>query len=483
MDLLTRIHGFFFPMVARRYGRDGIALFSCGPDVVRGKSHEDNKYSVEEEGMDQGGWTRHRAGGLGERAEFYSRGLGWFPTRENMKWVLFCVAFTLSTHAKERPWARHTIDQSSKGADGVRVADVNGDGLLDIATGWEEGGVVRAYLHPGRGREKGLWPAVTVGMVQSAEDAVFVDLDEDGAMDVVSSCEGKTKSMFVHWSPGRGAEFLKSDRWQTEVIPVTEKKQSWMYALPMQLDERSGKDLVVGSKGANGSVGWLEIPGGDRDVSKWKFHKLQSAGWIMSLIAVDMDDDGDEDVLVSDRRGSRRGVYWLEYPGANLVTNQWKRHDVGGRDREVKFISFNDLDQDGRKDVIAIDKGSVIWYRGLEGGKWKEHVIPLPQGVGGGKSAVVFDVDGDGRNDVVFSCEGATGRLSGTRWLSWRRAPYDRIWESHEIAGEPGLKYDRLVPSDVDGDGDLDLLCCEERDQLGVFWYENPFGGNNAGRK
>ena len=23
---------------------------------------------------------------------------------------------------------------------------------------------------------------------------------------------------------------------------------------------------------------------------------------------------------------------------------------------------------------------------------------------------------------------------------------------------------------------DLDILCCEERDQLGVFWYENPFG-------
>jgi hypothetical protein len=27
---------------------------------------------------------------------------------------------------------------------------------------------------------------------------------------------------------------------------------------------------------------------------------------------------------------------------------------------------------------------------------------------------------------------------------------------------------------DVDGDGDLDLMSCEERDQLGVFWYENP---------
>jgi hypothetical protein len=26
----------------------------------------------------------------------------------------------------------------------------------------------------------------------------------------------------------------------------------------------------------------------------------------------------------------------------------------------------------------------------------------------------------------------------------------------------------------LDGDGDLDVITCEERDQLGVIWYENP---------
>jgi hypothetical protein len=27
---------------------------------------------------------------------------------------------------------------------------------------------------------------------------------------------------------------------------------------------------------------------------------------------------------------------------------------------------------------------------------------------------------------------------------------------------------------DLDGDGDLDVLTCEERAGLGVIWYENP---------
>ena len=88
---------------------------------------------------------------------------------------------------------------------------------------------------------------------------------------------------------------------------------------------------------------------------------------------------------------------------------------------------------------------------------------------------VVSDINGDGRNDLVFSCEGAKAPLSGVRWLSWDRSPLEGTWSDHEVSGPEGLKYDRLVVSDVDGDGDPDLLCCEERDQLGVFWYENPF--------
>ena len=46
-------------------------------------------------------------------------------------------------------WPRHVIDSSFSGADGVRLADVNNDNLMDIATGWEEGGFTKVYVHPG----------------------------------------------------------------------------------------------------------------------------------------------------------------------------------------------------------------------------------------------------------------------------------------------------------------------------------------------
>ena len=42
------------------------------------------------------------------------------------------------------------------------------------------------------------------------------------------------------------------------------------------------------------------------------------------------------------------------------------------------------------------------------------------------------------------------------------------------MGGQTGVKFDRIAPADLDGDGDMDLITCEERDQLGVIWYENP---------
>ena len=45
----------------------------------------------------------------------------------------------------------------------------------------------------------------------------------------------------------------------------------------------------------------------------------------------------------------------------------------------------------------------------------------------------------------------------------------------HEISGEEeGAKFDLIQTLDLDGDGDLDIVTCEERDNLGVIWYENP---------
>ncbi|MFP6672147.1 MAG: VCBS repeat-containing protein [Pirellulaceae bacterium] len=378
------------------------------------------------------------------------------------------------------PWKRHTIDGSSRGADGVRLADVNGDGLQDMVTGWEEGGVVRLYLNPGPKRSQRPWPAVTVGKVKSPEDAVFADLDGDGSHDVISCCEGRVRSVFIHWAPKDPRQYLAADAWSTTPIPAVQGKQMWMYCLPMQIDGQHGVDLLVGAKGSGATVGWLQAPRDPRKVAGWRFHSLYKAGWIMSLESLDVDHDGDQDVVVSDRKGARPGVLWLENPGpaASAAGKSWPEHRIGGDGLEVMFLAVADLDQDGHTDVVTSTRNKKLLFfrrQSVDPIRWQSYAIANPHDVPWGKAVAVADINGDGRLDLVHATNtGGKRSAPGLVWMSYRQKVTESRWQAHDISGLEGVKFDLIQVLDLDGDQDLDVISCEERDNLGVFWYENP---------
>src|SRR5688572_11811955 len=284
--------------------------------------------------------------------------------------------------ASGTPWVRHTIDDSSRGADGVRLADLNHDGLLDIVTGWEEGGLIRVYLNPGTPKAKEKWPAVTVGTSGSVEDAVPVDLDGDGVMDVVSSSEGKTRRMSVHWGPKLKSDYLNPAAWKTEVLPASENRMMWMFCLPLQVDGKHGIDLIAGGKGPGAQVGWFEAPADSRALSDWKWHPMREAGWIMSLVPADMDADDDLDIVITDRKDAISGCYWLENPGLGKAQTQlWRGHLIGGAGREVMFLKLADLDRDGLQDVLVATRPKEILYlrrKDRTGKSWESHAIKRP---------------------------------------------------------------------------------------------------------
>jgi hypothetical protein len=192
-----------------------------------------------------------------------------------------------------------------------------------------------------------------------------------------------------------------------------------------------------------------------------------------------MDGDGDLDILASDRKGTRRGVFWLENPGQSATAEgvKWIEHRVGPGDREVMFLAVADLDDQVRRAIVCAVKGrgiTVYWTPENEVDGWQTHEIAMPDHCGSGKGVAICDVDLDGRQDVIFSCEHATDGKSGVRWLSYNRGALDPVWRDREISGPEGVKFDRIELLDLDRDGDQDVLTCEERDNLGVIWYENP---------
>jgi hypothetical protein len=400
--------------------------------------------------------------------------------------VLASLGLSPDTGRADRgtPWARHVIDDTSRGADGVRLMDVNGDGLMDIATGWEEGGAIRAYINPGPAQVTAPWPMVTVASVTDAEDAVFVDLDADGAMDVVTSAEGTTRGVFVSWAPSNPAEYLDPTRWRTEKIPSS-AGWAWMFAVPMQVDGRAGIDIVAGAKWG-GKIGWFESPTTNpRDLSQWSFHLMDGVGWTMSLIPCDMDDDGDLDIIVTDRYNDvgLQGTRWLQNPGTGTAAQKqpWPNQFIGAQGCEVMLSTLSDLDRDGLDDLIVPIRvpGSFSFFRRQLPPlpAWHEYSIAAPPNVGTPKAVNVGDINLDGKPDLVVSFANTPAGASGVVWMSYASLPIDPVWLDHEISGATGTKFDLVVLLDLDNDGDLDVITTEEQwggPGLGVIWYENP---------
>jgi len=254
-----------------------------------------------------------------------------------------------------------------------------------------------------------------------------------------------------------------------------------MFCLPMDVDGSNGIDLVVGSKNPSGQVGWLESPPPEsvRELSQWKYHPWQDAGWIMSLKPFDFDGDNDLDVLVSDRKGDRRGIYWLENQNDKTIVQNWPRRDLGGEKNECMFLDVI-KHETGKPTVVCPTRdGELLIFVGHR----LANSILNPFGIKSGKGAAWGDMNLDGRPDIVHTTN--TGamktKVAGVSLLVCPGPAEDtadqianKPWDPQSISNLEGQKFDRIELLDLDGDGDLDVLTCEERDNLGVIWYENP---------
>ncbi|WP_073095833.1 FG-GAP repeat domain-containing protein [Cyclobacterium lianum] len=387
---------------------------------------------------------------------------------------LLCPAQESNDFDKMVPWIMHTIDNSSLGSDGSKLADVDGDGKQDVVVGWEEGAVARLYFQPEDPGDP--WPFVEV-KAPDVEDAFAVDLDGDGFQDLITLSEGKYQRIQVHWSPKDSSLLYQSEAWESADIPATVGKTKWMFGRAMDVDGKNGVDLIAGSKDPNGTIGWLASPEDARDLSAWEYREISAAGWIMSIELVDMNHDGLTDMLITDRYGALRGLRWLENPGPEFAENQWQNHFIGLQHGEPMFMGIHGYHHEKPPSIVVPDLVNGWVHFTAEGGKWQEEQMAFPPGTGSrGKSAVVADIDQDGRLDLLASFEGALGKSGLIAVLDFK-ATTQRVLN---ISGPEGVKYDFLTLLDMDQDGDLDILTSEEtagdgsKRGLGVIWYENP---------
>lgn len=405
------------------------------------------------------------------------------------------------------PWQRHAFVAgvsgagNPDGADGLYLADFNGDGDLDAVVGHEQGLRVTLSLNPGPAGNlvEGEWPTVILPTVNmcSVEDAIACDVDADGSLDIVAACETGTVRVEIMFapSPATDAALLNPANWTRVTLDDSATRRS-MRAACADLAGDSALEIIVGEKdaGVASTVGYYSSAT-PRTGSSWAHTAIVPVGWVMQMYVIDFDGDLDLDIVYSDREGintptpdlTNRGVRWLDSDGADppvftertisAVEGQWKWFDLADWDGDT------DLDVIGCRSEPPSVHEQAIFINGGGGTSWSEVAVLVPTGVGFCQHATAADVDDDGDLDLAVSYFDATNARSLV-WQMRAGAALTPTFKTGNISGiidaDSDVKLDNLVWFDIDEDGDVDAMSTEQHvasgtgPGLGGVYWENP---------
>jgi hypothetical protein len=402
-----------------------------------------------------------------------------------------------------QPWERHTMVAgvtgagNFDGADGVDMGTIAGSQVAAVS-GSEQGGKAVIALEPTAGSETGLWNHVILptDTVTGPEDAILADVDLDGTKDIVLGLEGGRR-ITILFAPTNPGDYLTAAAWtRVDVNASTTEGHRVMRVAAADLDGDTDIDLIAGAKenDSPSEESYIRVYSSatPRSAASWTGADVTQVGWVKQMLALDMDEDDDIDIVWSD--GSQvnfpstttafAGIWWAENNGAASFTV----HEIVGSELAWEWFSVVDWNTDGELDVVgcrsnASFSDSSLWLSSSGGTVWTEQVVTQPANTGECQHATAVDIDLDGDLDLAFSYNHADPNLSGLVWLRRSGTAALPAFQRGEIAGTAdgtGIKFDNIVWTDVNGDGFPDAVTSEQHEPdatgpgLGLIWYENP---------
>jgi len=335
------------------------------------------------------------------------------------------------------------------------LADVDGDGDLDLLVGFSESGEVRLYKNTGSPTEPSFDPSQMTSLIDVGLYAypVFCDFDSDGDFDIFI---GRDLHGFV---------YLQNNGSPTE--PLWETNNSLFAGLGMatywnsgDLADLSGNglyDLVFGT--ADGPL-ICYMNTGSAEEPIWQentdlFGGTIDVGGASSPFFIDFDGDGDMDMLVATQMGY---IKYFRNVG-DIYSPAWEEDSdyFSGIDHSIyAAVTAADVTDNGFPDLIVGDLSGQLFYYTNNGTQLSHNSFMFMGVTVGGWSCPRFvDMDFDGDMDLAVGNEDGniiyfenTGSPSAPSW-----SLVDGYFGGIDVGSSCSMTF-----ADLTGDGNLEIV-------------------------
>lgn len=204
----------------------------------------------------------------------------------------------------------------------------------------------------------------------------------------------------------------------------------------------------------------------------WKKVQVTSSKDTEGIIARDVDGDGQLDILPS--HYSKQPMFWLQ-----IKDGKFTRRPVSDTISIGHGVGLGDVDGDGKPDIL----GRNGWFKQVDLAKDQWQHMPEWQLDLAGIAMWVYDVNGDGLNDVIYS----NGHNYGLFWMEQKKNNAGRrTWVRHVI-DDSYSQIHNLLLVDLNGDGKPEILAGKRYrghsendpgsfDPLAIYYYDMEVG-------